>query len=1289
MSSSPVTLLFTDLLNATELLQRGGDEQSQRIFRAHHRLLKRYAATHGGQEVKWLGDGLMTVFASPMDAVRCAVAMQQEARRRAAGERLAIRVGLNVGDALRDESDYFGTPVVVARGLCAHALAGQILCSTLVPSLLTGQQIVTFRDCGLLPLKGVAVPASTCEVLYQQDQPTALLTHPPFVGRAVELARLTARLRDVRAGIGGLVMLVGEPGIGKTRTLEECAETARNDGAVVLWGRCYEGEATRPYGPFVEALTDHARTATADALRADLGFGAAPLARLVPAVRERLIDVPEPVALQPDEERMRLLDAMAQLLIVLSSRAPVVLVLDDLQWADAATVAMLRHVARFAARNRVLLLGAYRDADVTPPQPLADALGALPRETNYEQVTLVGLDRTEVEQLLEAVADQTVSAAFVAAITAETSGNPFFIREVLLHLVEEQKIVHHEGHWTSSLTVDHLGIPQGVRQVIQRRLARLSEAAKSLLRAAAGFSGSFRLDLAAGVAGLQEADALDALDEGLAAQLLRATSDAESFDFTHALVRHTLYAELISSRQVRLHRQIAETIEQVCGDRAVDHAGEIARHYHQSASLPGAECGVAYSLVAAQRAEEGAAFAEAAEYLHIALALCDRADPRRPRVLARLALALTWNLALDEAEKTAIEAAAEVAAAESNDAAADFLADAADAMWVATSTRRAWSLAAGGLKYLSGRRDMTWARLMVYDIQRREAADPELPGIPIDSPERQEVVAHLWQLPFRHPAQQMMFAYTGFSSKEDALARAGNDPIALLFWAGEYRKALPLLEQATATALQRGQIALAAFHLTLTARAHATLGDLASFTSSYGRAVEISHRVPDVPWLRVFMMAARGHQIALTGEGWELMLASWEAMAHDGSAEVQWAAAASRCAAAWAAAHLERSDDALRWLESVMPAIERAPGSTLFYPLFLSLAVTTLEELGRTDHVEILERNLRTKWLQPDFRFVMTDARMSLAELCGLQGRFDEAAEWFAKARAVLDAEGSLPMRARTDFYEARMYLRRDAPGDRARAATLLHAALEQFRTIGMTGWAPRAEEMLAAIADSKPVMAAEIGRGEEGTSPAPLDGTFRRQGPIWTITYRGQTFGLPHVRGLAHLQQLVLQPGRELHVRTLDALDAEASSDASVSAASRNDLRGTAGMPVVAGLGDAGELLDEPARRAYRKRLVEAQAELDDAEQCHDLGRATRLRAELEAVEHELRAAVGLGGRPRRAGADVDRRRVAVTKCIRAAILQIADVCPALADHLTASVRTGVHCVYDPRQDQSVEWIA
>jgi len=282
---TPVTLLFTDLVNSTELLRRVGDERAQRIFQAHHKLLRDAVAANGGHEVKWLGDGLMVAFPSAAAAVRCAVAMQQAARRRVGGERLVIRVGLNAGEALREETDYFGTPVVVARRLCDRAEGGQILCTQLVAGLLAGRQAFRFRDCGPLELKGVGAPVGACEVVYERDQPTVLLTHTPFVGRAAELARLTQKLQDVGAGHGGLVMLVGEPGIGKTRTAEEFAELARTEAALVLWGRCYEGEGGSPYGPFAEAIAEYGRGANPAPLRQDLGLRAAPIARLVPALR--------------------------------------------------------------------------------------------------------------------------------------------------------------------------------------------------------------------------------------------------------------------------------------------------------------------------------------------------------------------------------------------------------------------------------------------------------------------------------------------------------------------------------------------------------------------------------------------------------------------------------------------------------------------------------------------------------------------------------------------------------------------------------------------------------------------------------------------------------------------------------------------------------------------------------------------------------------------------------------------------------------------------------------------
>src|SRR5215470_4552018 len=238
-----------------------------------------------------------------------------------------------------------------------------------------------------------------------------------FVGRVAELERLHEALAHTAAGRGRVVMLAGEPGVGKTRTAAEFAAQARATGARVLRGACYEGEWAPPYGPFVEALTAYVRATDASQLRDELGFGAAPLARVLPAVRERLPDVPEPAALQPDEERFRLFDAVSQLLIAIAKRQPVVLLLDDLHWAERGTVALLRHVARSCPQHRLLLVGAYRTADVDAGHPLAELLGLLRRESTFDRVLLKGLEYPETEQLVSALsAGAAVSAEVVTNI---------------------------------------------------------------------------------------------------------------------------------------------------------------------------------------------------------------------------------------------------------------------------------------------------------------------------------------------------------------------------------------------------------------------------------------------------------------------------------------------------------------------------------------------------------------------------------------------------------------------------------------------------------------------------------------------------------------------------------------------------------------------------------------------------------------------------------------------------------------------------------------------------------
>jgi hypothetical protein len=1047
--------LFTDLVSSTELLQATGDERAQRVFSAHHKLLQEAVAVHGGDEVRWLGDGLMVAFASAADAVRCAISMQQTARRPVSGERLEVRAGLNVGELVGDEAEYFGTPVEVARKLCDRAEARQILVSDLVVRLLSGRQAFEFAGLGEVALPGMREPVAVSQVTYEIDQPTTLLSHPPFVGRGEEIARLENMLQQAREGRGGLLMLVGEPGIGKTRTAEEFADAARHEGATIMWGRCYEGEWAPPYGPFSEALEEYAKTAPVEVMRNDLGAAAGPLSRVAPALQERLPDIPEPETLRPDEERFRLADALTQFLIATCARAPLVIVLDDVHWADKGTVALLRHVARFASRHPILLVIAYRDVELDRHHPLADALGALRREANCERVALKGLASTDIERLLGVIAEQDVPDALVQVLHDETDGNPFFMREILLHLLETGKVHGPDGTWAGdAASIARLQIPEGVRQVIGQRLSRLSDDANKLLTSASAFSGVFRFEIAASVGGLDEPSGLDAVDEALQAQLLRPSGEADAYRFTHALIRHTLYSEMNPSRQVRLHRQIAETMERVYGERASDHAAELAYQYHRSAAMPGSELGASYALIAAERAESAYAHDDVATFLNMALELLPEFDPARPRILARAGTALAWSLEFDAARQAATKAGNLIATSEGASEAAAYLAEAARGMALAGNLSGAWALATEGLRHAGGRRDTAWAWLMSFDLMRREAEDPQQPGIPLDTPERRQVSEIVRHLPH---AERPPLA-SPFADRAEVLTEASDDPLSLTYLAGNFRASLPLLLERAAQREQQGRIASAVSEWSLVSRCYNALGDLAAAQEAFNRGSALVSRLPG-PSAQTMQLFSTSVELRFTRDReTQQPLAEGEALMQQLTAELSYAAAPIRATAALGYAWQGRAAEAMTLLGTLIQALDRAPAWAPNYTLMACLAASVLWVLDRTDHIDVIEACLRDKVVAPDFRFPMQDGRLSLARLAAVRGDAAAATVWFAQARDVLDEQGARPLRAITDLDEAGMYLRvRDNAG-REQGRPLIEAALAQFRRLGMNGWTTHAE---------------------------------------------------------------------------------------------------------------------------------------------------------------------------------------------------------------------------------------
>ena len=646
---STAIVLFTDLVGSTALRSRLGEDAAERLRRDHDALVTTAVEAGRGHTVKNLGDGIMATFTGASDAVGAAVAIQQVIARhnRSGLATLEVRIGISAGDVVFEGDDCFGTPVIEAARLCAAAQGGQILASEMVRWLARSAG-GTYIPVGSLELKGLDEPVPAVEVGWEPLPPSAVplpsfLTDIGriFVGRDGELDRLGQLWKEATAGELRLALLAGEPGVGKTRLAAELARTVHDSGATVLAGRCDEDLGV-PYQPFVEALrhfVDHAPV-----LADRLGRYGGELARLVPELGGRVAGLPAPLQSDPETERYRLFDAVAAWLATASAHEPVLLVLDDLQWAAKPTLLLLRHVVRAAGGGRVLVVGTYRDTELTHDHPLLEVVRDVRRQGGVERLSLTGLDGVGVAAFVEQASGRALDdagQALARAVHEETEGNPFFVREVLRHLAETGAVERHEQGWTTRLPVEELGIPEGVRDVVGRRLARLSSDTNQALRVAAVVGPEFELGVVQAAGDLTEPALLAAVEEAAEARLVTEVS-ATRFRFAHALVRATLYESLTAARQVTLHRRTAEAIEALHAGALDDHVPALAHHWARaSAPVTDTSRAVEYARRAGDRALAQLAHNEAVTYYASGLDLldtggADRADPRRLELLIGL-----------------------------------------------------------------------------------------------------------------------------------------------------------------------------------------------------------------------------------------------------------------------------------------------------------------------------------------------------------------------------------------------------------------------------------------------------------------------------------------------------------------------------------------------------------------------------------------------------------------------------------------------------------------------------
>jgi class 3 adenylate cyclase/tetratricopeptide (TPR) repeat protein len=618
---SIVTLLFTDIVGSTSMTDDLGDHGAQEIVRLHNALVRREVLRTGGSEVKTMGDGFMIAFKSVSSAIQCAVSIQraiQQHNQENPSSEFAVRMGLNAGEAIQEEEDFFGTAVIIAARINALADGGEILVSEAVKQLAQGMRGVDFNFKGEFTLKGLREQYRIYQVTPLGQADAITLRRSQFVGRDKELAALRNHLDQTSGGRGRLVLLAGEAGVGKTRLADEVLREARSRGFRVWRGHCNSTEGAPPYLPFVEALRQYVDERPDDVLADELGEEAGEIARLVPEVSRRLPIKPLGVPLPPEQERFRLLEAVRILFSELIRRRPLLFIIDDVHWIDEASCLLLRHLAQMVSTSPMLLLLTARADELPAAHPLTPVTGEFGRFQAYNRVDLKGLEPADVLSMLESLAAAPPPATLAQTLFEGTEGNAFFLIELITHLHSENLLFDQSGNWNANLGDGALDVPHSIRAVIDRRLAALTDNARKVFSLAAVVGRQFGYEL---LDALQEVDSdtlLDSLDEGVRMGMVQPVErSAAEFRFTHQLTQQALYDGIPALRRQKSHCKTAEAL-------AASRAGEpeaISYHYLQAGSMAPAGETRRYLILAGEKARSLAAWEDAADHFGRAIEL--------------------------------------------------------------------------------------------------------------------------------------------------------------------------------------------------------------------------------------------------------------------------------------------------------------------------------------------------------------------------------------------------------------------------------------------------------------------------------------------------------------------------------------------------------------------------------------------------------------------------------------------------------------------------------------------
>lgn len=1112
----------------------------------------------------------------------------------------------------------------------------------------------------------------------------------PFVGREREVQEIGAALAGAQGGRGGLYLISGEPGVGKTRLVERVAADATARGFHVLWGRCWESGGAPAYWPWVQVLRAALRGRDPAELVRTAGRVVGHLGQLVPELAPALPArawIPDLPLDTPAQARVVLFDAVHTVLSVLAAERPVLVVLDDLHAADESSLLLLQYLARALQQGPMLVLATHRDWEMHRVPARRRLLGGLARTS--QSVPLRGLGETDVARYMQAVdPGAALAPSLVAAVHRTTGGNPFFLQEVV-------RLLHEHGLDAATMSArDAVGVPLRVREMVRRRLESLSAGAGAMLPVAAVVGQEFDRVVLAAACGEPAERQLGLLDEAVGAGMLDHLG-GHRYAFAHGIIREALREAIPPAERARLHARIGEVLEARGAAEAEAHLGELAYHFGEAAR-GGVDPGKAvhYARQAAQLAFRRLAFEDAVAHVQRALLALDL-DPG-----ADLALRAELLLSLGDAQRRAGEA----------DAARDTFAHAATLarrLGAADALAQA-ALGFGGIGRERISADRDWIALLEEALVSLGDGDSALRARVLaclamalywsDGPERRDALSREAVAMARRLGDHATLAFTLNSSLkavwapggvEERLATAG-EILALSAVSGDRSLELEARRWNVVSLLEQGDVPAADREIAAVGRLAEELRDplyrwqslvwrsmraalegrfasaeeLAAAALAAGERVQ-SHNSTPVYLGQVFQLRW------LQGRLGELcdMLRS---VVDDGVAGT-----AYRCGLAHAAA--QRGDDALARRELDFLAaggFAALPHDSSRLSTLITLA-EAIAAIGAADHAPVIYRELLpyaglNAVVGPALGCFGAVARY-LGMLAATAGHLADAERHFTDALVLNTRMGARPWIACTQGDLAAMLLGRGNPGDAERAADLRAAASATAEALDM----PLLVSRLRALVTPPPAAAGPV------SSSVPC--RFVPEGEFWTVCFDGVTSRIRDAKGMRYLRMLLAHPGREFHVLALVA-DVDGAGEPPSALRLGPEALDRLGMHRGGG-GDAGVVLDAQARAAYRARRAELEAERDDAEAANDLGRRDRAAAEIEFFDRELSNAFGLGGRTRRAGSAAERARLSVTRALRTAIARMAAAHPALGQHLGTAVHTGTFCSYAPDPRVTTAW--